>query len=202
MTAVFAAVYLTAFIGSTRRLVFGVLFAAGAMALLVSTVMVAEYVPMWSQFQKSAPMPGDLVFFAWLSITALPLLLAWRLNRTSVLPVAVVLLMAAVLPHLHTMSQLERSPWQYPILNLSAYALVALVAAFLAWWGVQQRSRAIINYGVVCFALSVLWFYFSSIMGKLERSFSLILLGLLFLGGGWLLEKTRRTLVRHIQEAP
>jgi len=56
-----------------------------------------------------------------------------------------------------------------------------------------------INYGVVCFALSVLWFYFSSVMGKLGRSFSLMLLGVLFLGGGWLLEKTRRKLVQHIE---
>jgi hypothetical protein len=35
-------------------------------------------------------------------------------------------------------------------------------------------------------------------MGKLERSFSLIVLGVLFLGGGWVLEKTRRKLVRQI----
>src|SRR5664280_1196520 len=67
--------------------------------------------------------------------------------------------------------------------------------------GVQQRSRALINYGVVCFALAVLWFYFSNVMGKLGRSFSLMLLGLLFLGGGWILEKTRRRLVRHVEEA-
>jgi hypothetical protein len=28
-----------------------------------------------------------------------------------------------------------------------------------------------------------------------------MLLGLLFLGGGWILEKTRRRLVRHVEEA-
>jgi hypothetical protein len=112
----------------------------------------------------------------------LPLLIAWRLKRASVLPVAVVSLMAVVLPHLYR--QAEGPGWLYPSPIWAAYALVALVAAFLAWWGVQQRSRAMINYGVVCFALAVLWFYFSSIMGKLERSFSLIVLGLLFLGGG------------------
>ena len=38
-------------------------------------------------------------------------------------------------------------------------------------------------------------------LAHLGRSFSLMLLGALFLGGGWLLEKTRRRLVQHIGEA-
>jgi uncharacterized membrane protein len=109
--------------------------------------------------------------------------------------------MAIILPHLYRQKPTEHLQWIYPTPILAAHVLVALVAAFFAWWGVQQRSRALINYGVACFALAVLWFYFSNVMGKLGRSFSLMLLGLLFLGGGWILEKTRRRLVRHVEEA-
>ena len=205
ITVVLAAVYLTGFLGSKRRLVSGVLFAAGAIVLVVGVLVLGDYSLVLADYSsiryvgQKSPMPSVTLVFAWLCITALPLLIAWRLNRASVLPVAVVSLMAVVLPHLY--KQDEGPGWQYPKPLWAAYALVALVAAFLAWWGVQQRSRAMINYGVVCFALVVLWFYFSSIMGKLERSFSLIVLGLLFLGGGWALEKTRRKLVRSIPGA-
>ena len=85
------------------------------------------------------------------------------------------------------------SPLSLPI---SWWAL----ACFLAWWGVRERSRALINYGVVVFALTVLWFYSSNIMDKLNRSLSLILLGVLFLGGGWLLEKLRRHMVGQVKK--
>ena len=46
------------------------------------------------------------------------------------------------------------------------------------------------------FALTVLSFYFAKVMDKLERSGSLVLLGILFLAGGWALERTRRRLIR------
>ena len=51
------------------------------------------------------------------------------------------------------------------------------------------------------FALTVMWFYFSDIMGKLDRALGLIVLGVLFLAGGWVLEKARRRLVARILEA-
>jgi uncharacterized membrane protein len=85
--------------------------------------------------------------------------------------------------------------------SLLAYLLVAATACFFAWWGVRERSRGLINYGVVAFALTVLWFYFSNIMDKLDRSLSLIVLGVLFLGGGWALEKLRRRMVGQVKEA-
>jgi len=84
--------------------------------------------------------------------------------------------------------------------SLLAYALVASTAVFLVWWGIRNLSRALVNYGVVTFALTVMWFYFSSIMNKLDRSLGLILLGILFLAGGWALEHTRRRLVARIAQ--
>jgi hypothetical protein len=65
---------------------------------------------------------------------------------------------------------------------------------------VREGSKALINYGIVAFGLTVMWFYFSSIMDKLGRSLGLIMLGVLFLAGGWMLETMRRKLVGSIPE--
>jgi hypothetical protein len=50
----------------------------------------------------------------------------------------------------------------------------------------------------VGFAIAVVWFYFSDIFDKVGRSLGLIGLGILFLAGGWALEKTRRGLLARM----
>jgi uncharacterized membrane protein len=75
------------------------------------------------------------------------------------------------------------------------YLWCAVLAFGLIAWGVRDRRVERINLGIAGFALTVLVFYFSDVMDKLGRSASLIGLGLLFLGGGYLLERTRRRLV-------
>lgn len=195
MVTVFAAAYLTAFLNEKKKLVFGVLFSVAAVALIVGMPFVADPYA-WSQWVNQPGMPATLMAFAWVCIVLLPLLFAWRSNPPAVVPVLVIIVTVILLPHLR-----DRDLYSRTEPGLTAHALVAFVAAFLAAWGVRQRSRAMINYGIVCFGLAVLWFYFSSVIGKLGRSFSLMLLGALFLGGGWLLEKTRRRLVQQIGEA-
>jgi hypothetical protein len=44
----------------------------------------------------------------------------------------------------------------------------------------------------------VIWFYFSDIFDKVGRSLGLIGLGVLFLAGGWALERWRRRLIGHM----
>jgi hypothetical protein len=46
----------------------------------------------------------------------------------------------------------------------------------------------------------VAWFYFSDVFDKVGRSLGLIGLGILFLAGGWALEKMRRRLVAGMGE--
>ena len=70
----------------------------------------------------------------------------------------------------------------------------------LVGWGVVERRSERINLGVAGFGLSVLAFYFSSVMDRLGRSASLVGLGLLFLAGGWVLERSRRRLVAQVSE--
>jgi len=69
----------------------------------------------------------------------------------------------------------------------------------LAAWGVYERRSERINLAMAGFAITLLAFYFSDVMDKLDRSLGLILLGLVFLGGGWLLERARRALISQIR---
>jgi uncharacterized membrane protein len=78
--------------------------------------------------------------------------------------------------------------------------MCALGSIGLIVWGLMEARKERINLGVAGFALTVLFFYFSNVMDKLGRSASLIGLGLLFLLGGWLLERTRRQLVARLEK--
>jgi uncharacterized membrane protein len=85
--------------------------------------------------------------------------------------------------------------------SLISQTLEAATAVFVIWWGLRLVSKVLVNLGIVGFAIVVGWFYFSDIMDKLDRSLGLIGLGILFLAGGWVLEKTRRNLVAGMGKA-
>jgi uncharacterized membrane protein len=68
----------------------------------------------------------------------------------------------------------------------------------LVAWGMHERRTERVNVAMAGFALTVLFFYFSSVMDKIGRSASLIGLGVLFLAGGFGLEMVRRRLVRQL----
>ena len=83
--------------------------------------------------------------------------------------------------------------------DLPLFAWWAVGAIGLVAWGVAESRAERINFGALAFAVTVLAFYFSQVMDKLGRSASLIGLGLLFLGGGWALERLRRRLVGEVR---
>jgi uncharacterized membrane protein len=85
--------------------------------------------------------------------------------------------------------------------NIGLYLWCALGAAAMVAWGVRDGRSERVNMGMVGFALTLLFFYFSEVMDKLGRSASLMGLGLLFLAGGWALERLRRRLVAQVKEA-
>jgi hypothetical protein len=58
-----------------------------------------------------------------------------------------------------------------------------------------MASKALVNLGIVGFAIVVGWFYYSNLFDKMGRSLGLISLGILFLAGGWALEKMRRRIL-------
>jgi uncharacterized membrane protein len=86
--------------------------------------------------------------------------------------------------------------------TLTVYLLCALGSAGLIAWGLHEKRRERVNLGIAAFAISVLFFYFDSFMGKLGRSFSLLLLGLICILGGYLLEVTRRRLLARMESTP
>ena len=48
--------------------------------------------------------------------------------------------------------------------GLVAYPLVAAAAVAFVWWGVRTQAKALVNLGMVLFAMTVAWFYFSNVM--------------------------------------
>jgi len=82
--------------------------------------------------------------------------------------------------------------------SLGPYFWAGVGALGMVAWGLLERRRERINLGVAGFALTVVIFYFSNVMDKFGRSASLIGLGVLFLFGGWALERTRRQLVARV----
>jgi uncharacterized membrane protein len=84
--------------------------------------------------------------------------------------------------------------------NPLVYLWCGVGAAGLVAWGMYEHRSERINLGMAAFAITVLAFYFSSVMDKLGRSESLIGLGVLFLAGGWALEKVRRRLVAKMRQ--
>lgn len=79
--------------------------------------------------------------------------------------------------------------------NLGLYLWLAVGAFALCWWGVRDNRKLFINYGTAIFAITLIAFYFSRVMDKLGRSMGLIVLGVLFLGGGSILHRLRNHLI-------
>jgi hypothetical protein len=84
--------------------------------------------------------------------------------------------------------------------NPGLYLWCAAGASGMVAWGVREGRSERVNLGIAGFALTLMFFYFSQVMNKMGRSASLIGLGLLFLAGGWALEKLRRRWVAQARQ--
>ncbi len=199
LCVVWAILYITFFLGSRQKAVQGILFGAGVIGIIAGIAMMLANWESWSAQQSLIPF-GTRVW-AWMAIAALPLIVAAFHGHKGLIPVAAAIGFSIALPWCYrswsesyafrgVTTNYERSE---P--NLAAYALVAAFVLFLCWWGVRLVSRALVNLGIVGFAATVAWFYFSDLMSKLGRSLGLIGLGVLFLAGGWALEKMRRRIL-------
>ena len=198
---VWAILYLTVFLGSKHKVAQGILFALSAIAAIVGTVLLLEGWRSWNSSQTFLPL--SLRAWAWTVIAAFPLAIALRRPAKTLAPVAVAIAFTIALPwclNLRT-HHYDYGSYTYSTPNLLAHALVAAFAVFIAWWGVREASKALVNLGMVWFAVAVGWFYFSDIMDKFNRSLGLIGLGILFLAGGWALERMRRSLMARMATA-
>jgi uncharacterized membrane protein len=155
---------------------------------LVPTV---SYLVIVSPAGSHRPDPGPLQsFLGWGLALGAPLAVGWLLRGREAAPLAAGVIWAAL------GTVLARAGGVVP------YLWSGILAVGLIGWGTLDRRSERINLGIAGFALTVTVFYFSSVMDRLGRSASLIGLGLLFLGGGYLLERTRRNLLARLQESP
>jgi len=202
---VWAVLYLTFFLGSKHKIAQEVLFAAAAIASLVGIVVLLAG---WRSWGQQSYLPFGTRMWGWVDIAVLPLCVAFVKLRKSLIPVAAAIVFSIALPWCQRIwtevfddgagghsTYVNNEP------NLAAHALVAAFAVFIIWWGVRQASKALVNLGIVGFAIAVGWFYFSDIFDKVGRSLGLIGLGVLFLAGGWALEKMRRGLITRMGHA-
>ena len=199
-----SALYLTVFLGSSRKIVRGILFASAAIASVVGIVIMLDSWRSWSGTQTFLPFHSR--FWGWTLIAALPLLFSlFRLRKSSPRPRRHPLCGCTALVHPHLDGALPHGTrygsYTRTDPNLAAHALVAAFCVFLIWWGVHQVSRALGNLAIVGFGATVAWFYFSDLFDKMDRSVGLIGLGILFLAGGWVLEKTRRSLLAQMAQS-
>lgn len=140
------------------------------------------------------PLPLKYYLFGWTAALICPLLLAWwfRGQRVWLNVIAVFWVIALSITSLRSRIDIVSHNSAH---DMALYAICALGAIGLIAWGMKEARKERVNLGIAGFALTVLFFYFSNIMDKLGRSASLIGLGVLFLLGGWLLEKARRRLL-------
>jgi uncharacterized membrane protein len=172
----------------------------GGIPLLPLAILafVGERESLW--FWRGRPEVPEMVrVFGWIIGIGAPLLLAFVLRRKAAWVNALSAVWVLVIATFHSVDSATAGPLRiYVWSTLGPYCWAGLGALGLIGWGLLERRRERINLGVAGFALTVVIFYFSDVMDKLGRAASLIGLGVLFLLGGWALERTRRKLVAHV----
>jgi predicted membrane protein DUF2157 len=176
----------------------------GAVALLpcagvaIAVAMEDSVGNVWSRESHLALAPLAL---GWTIAVAAPLLLAWFLRGRAAWINALwaVWAYALVVTATHSQRYALSGDHRNLAMTLALYALCALGSVWLVAWGLNEKRKERLNLGVAAFAISVLFFYFDSFMGKLGRSASLLILGALCLAGGYALEMTRRRLVARLE---
>jgi uncharacterized membrane protein len=153
----------------------------------------------WWGWQNRPGISPLLHITGWAIAICAPLALAFALRKSAAWTNAIAAVWVLVIgtfrgPHDDAGGKLPIFAWN----SLGPYFWAGVGALAMVGWGLLERRRERINLGVAGFALTVIIFYFSDVMDKLGRSASLIGLGVLFLFGGWALERTRRQLVARV----
>jgi uncharacterized membrane protein len=157
----------------------------GGIAVLPSAIVLAA-IAMEHPWTDLVPMALRMRLTGFLLVFALPLIAAWLLRGKAAIWNIAFAFWAFLLSLLSADNIFHK---------VAVYGLCALASIMLVMWGLREQRRERINLGVAAFAITIVAFYFSTVMDKLGRSASLVAFGLLFLLGGWKLEQLRRKLV-------
>ncbi len=189
--------YLTALLPDKETPVRKALVWIGGLALIPLVVFV---ILSTESIGQRFSLPENYYVSGWSVALALPLALACWLRRSASWMNFIAALWVIALGTTSLRAQPSGDPLLAMWRELGVYGMCALGAIGLIVWGLKEARKERINLGVAGFALTVLAFYFSTVMDKLGRSASLMGLGLVFLLGGWLLEKMRRRLIASLKE--
>ena len=152
---------------------------------------------LWSLGRTEVPLSVRII--GWLIAIGAPLVLSFALRGRGMWVNALATIWVLGIGTFHSPSRdTGRALLLYAWNSLGPYFWAGVGALGLVAWGLLERRKERINLGVAGFALTVVIFYFSDVIDKLGRSASLIGLGVLFLFGGWVLERTRRQLVARV----
>ena len=189
--------YLTARTGAEDSVLRRALAWIGGISLLPLAILafVEDRELLW--FWRGCPEVPEMVrVFGWIIGVGAPLLLAFVLRRKAAWVNALSAVWVLIIGTFHSVDSATAGPLRiYGWSTLGPYFWAGLGALGLISWGLLERRRERINLGVAGFALTIVIFYFSDVTDKLGRAVSLIGLGVLFLFGGWALERARRKLV-------
>jgi uncharacterized membrane protein len=172
----------------------------GAIALIPCTgfVVGGEF-----QFGNLQSMVAGKQLLGWTVAIGLPLLVAFLLRKSKAWINVVASFWVVILGSMdysYNGRNLHGASYFYNEIMPFVWCLVGSVG--LIAWGLREQRKERINFGVAGFGITILWFYFSSVMDKLGRSESLIGFGVIFLVGGWFLERARRKLVGQLPGVP
>ena len=169
----------------------------GGLTIIPHAACAAE--PWWGSVYPAPPL--SMLMLGYAVAFVLPLGLAYYLRGRSAWMNTVAALWVAVLATMTTVTyeRVGDSLFMFFWRGYGRYLWLWLGCIGLIAWGLRETRRAYVNLGVAGFAVTTLAFYFSSVMDKLGRSVSLIGLGVLFLVGGWFLEKARRSLIARVK---
>ena len=156
----------------------------GGLALFPATFAVALERHTYGRMTTTDP---ALLTIGWISAILLPLAFAYAFRRNA----AWMNLLAAI----WVVGLNFAAEAQFEVL---VYAWCAIGSVAMVAWGIHEFRAERINLGMAGFALTIVFFFFSSVMDKLGRSASLMALGILFVAGGWYWEKLRRQLVARL----
>ncbi len=151
-------------------------------------------------FFQQPYIPHRLRLMGWCIGLGAPLAVSFFLRRRQAWPIllaAVWVVVQGKLPFHYQPG--DESLAVYAWRTLGPYLCSAAGSLGLVAWGVRDQVKNRINMGMALFALSLGSFYFSDLFDKLGRSVSLISFGVLFLVGGYFMEKARKRLIAQVK---
>ena len=131
--------------------------------------------------------PLWLSLLVWVVTLGGPVILGWWLRPHRFWPLA----LAAIWMVLDLVIQVQG-------FSVLSFAWWGVGSVGLMVWGSTEARAERVNIGTVLLATTLIGFYFTEVIGRFDRSLSLLGLGLFFLVGGWVLNRLRQALLPNL----